>query len=183
MSGRLLVRRQKRCWLAIAALAGCGCAAALNPELTIKELHDTAWGASQGAPLRGAATLAQTNDGNLWIASPSGFSIRRNCVRAHRTAPRPEALVVECALGFFFSARRGFVGRLRVWTRSAPQGGHWQVFSVADASPTNCMSGYVAIRVPIPDRNNGWLSTERIRITSVVVVLPSVGVLRLLDVS
>ncbi len=69
---RLLVRRQKW-WLAIAALLWCGCAAALNPDLTIKELHHTAWGPSQGAPLGGVVALAQTNDGYLWIAGPSGL--------------------------------------------------------------------------------------------------------------
>jgi hypothetical protein len=60
---RLLVRRQKRRWLTIATLLWCGGAAALNPEVTITELHDTAWGLGQGAPLGGAAALAQTNDG------------------------------------------------------------------------------------------------------------------------
>jgi len=40
---RLLVRGKKWRWLAIAALLWCGCAAALNPDLTIKELHHTAW--------------------------------------------------------------------------------------------------------------------------------------------
>ena len=58
---------------AIAALLWCGCAAALSPDLTIKELHHTAWGPSLGAPLGGALALAQTHDGYLWIASPSGL--------------------------------------------------------------------------------------------------------------
>src|SRR5277367_6290629 len=69
----LRARRQKWCWLAIAALLWSGCAAALSPDLTIKELHHTAWGPSQGAPLGGAVGLAQTNDGYLWIAGPSGL--------------------------------------------------------------------------------------------------------------
>ena len=51
------LRRQKCCWLAIAALLWCGCAAALSPDLAIKELHHTAWGPSQGAPLGGAVAL------------------------------------------------------------------------------------------------------------------------------
>src|SRR5271156_5723518 len=63
----------KRCWFAIAALLWCGCAAALSPDRTIKELHHTAWGPGQGAPLGGALGLAQTNDGYLWIAGPSGL--------------------------------------------------------------------------------------------------------------
>src|SRR5258708_29991091 len=62
-----------RWWLAIAALLWCGCAAALSPDLTIKELRHTAWGPSQGAPLGGALALAQTNDGYLWIAGPGGW--------------------------------------------------------------------------------------------------------------
>ncbi len=57
---KFLVRRNRGCWLAIAALLWCGCAAALSPDLTIKELHHTAWGPSQGAPLGGALALAQT---------------------------------------------------------------------------------------------------------------------------
>ena len=69
---RLLVRRQTW-WFAIAALLWCGGAAALNPDLTIKELHHTAWGPSQGAPLGGAVALAQANDGYLWMAGPSGL--------------------------------------------------------------------------------------------------------------
>src|SRR5713101_3751055 len=67
------LRRQKYCWLAIAALLWCGCAAALSPDLTIKELHHTAWGPSQGAPMGGVVALAQTTDGYLWIAGPSGL--------------------------------------------------------------------------------------------------------------
>ena len=69
---RLHIRQQKW-WLAIAALLWCGCAAALNPDLAIKELHHTAWGPSQGAPLGGTVALAQTTDGYLWVAGPSGL--------------------------------------------------------------------------------------------------------------
>jgi ligand-binding sensor domain-containing protein len=72
VSESLLVRQLKCCWLAIAALLWCSSATALNPDLTIKELHHTAWGPSQGAPLGGALALAQTNDGYLWIASRAG---------------------------------------------------------------------------------------------------------------
>jgi ligand-binding sensor domain-containing protein len=70
---RLLVRRQKWCWLAIAATLWCGSAVALNPDLTIKELHHKAWGPSQGAPRGGVDTLAQTSDGYLWIVGSSGL--------------------------------------------------------------------------------------------------------------
>jgi ligand-binding sensor domain-containing protein len=48
-------------------------ALALDPNLSIRQLHHTAWGPSLGAPLGGAEALAQTNDGYLWIAGPSGL--------------------------------------------------------------------------------------------------------------
>src|SRR5580704_9657332 len=70
---RHLVLQQKCYWLGIVALFWFGSAAALNPDLTIKELHHTAWGPSQGAPLGGALALAQTSDGYLWLAGPSGL--------------------------------------------------------------------------------------------------------------
>jgi len=38
--------------------------------------------------------------------------------------------------------------------------------------PANCLSDCVAIRVPIPERNNGWSSTERIRIIWAARVIP-----------
>ncbi len=56
----------------IATLRWCGCAAALSPDLAIKEPRHTAWGPSQGAPLGGAVALAQTNDGYLWFADRAG---------------------------------------------------------------------------------------------------------------
>jgi ligand-binding sensor domain-containing protein len=65
--------RQQKWWLTIAVLLWCGCAAALSPDLTINELHHPAWGPSQGAPLGGAVALAQTSDGYIWIAGPSGL--------------------------------------------------------------------------------------------------------------
>ena len=46
---------------------------ALDPKLTIKQLHHTAWGPSQGAPLGGAIDLAQTTDGYLWMICPTGL--------------------------------------------------------------------------------------------------------------
>jgi hypothetical protein len=39
---RLLLRRRRWRWLATASLLWCGSAAALNPDLTIKELQHTA---------------------------------------------------------------------------------------------------------------------------------------------
>src|SRR5215469_16292259 len=40
-------------------------ALALDPNLTIKQLHHTAWGPAQGAPLGGAHGFEQTRDGYL----------------------------------------------------------------------------------------------------------------------
>ena len=48
-------------------------ALALDPNLTIRQLHHTAWGPSQGAPLGCAEPLVQTNDGYLWLAGPGGL--------------------------------------------------------------------------------------------------------------
>ena len=59
--------------IGMTALLLTSVALALDPNLTIKQLHHTAWGPSQGAPLGGAAALAQTNDGYLWMAGPSGL--------------------------------------------------------------------------------------------------------------
>src|SRR5882757_7228989 len=59
--------------LAIAALLWCSCAAALNPDLSIKQLLHTAWGPREGAPPGGVQELAQTNDGFLWLRSYSGL--------------------------------------------------------------------------------------------------------------
>src|ERR1700744_3455235 len=72
VNAKILLRLQTR-WPAIVALLWCGCAFALSPDLTIRELRHTAWGPGQGAPLGGAVALVQTNDGYLWIASPSGL--------------------------------------------------------------------------------------------------------------
>jgi len=47
-------------------VALCSCAAALNPDLTIKQLIHTAWGPREGAPLGGVQELAQS------LAHPGG---------------------------------------------------------------------------------------------------------------
>jgi len=105
------------CWL-----LWCGCAAALSPDLTLKQLHHTAWGPGQGVPLGGAIELAQTNEGYLWIAGPSGLFRFDGIAFERIELPTTEAFFVESALGLC-AARRWLVGRLHVWRRSAPQGG------------------------------------------------------------
>ena len=129
------MRRQKSCWLAIAALLWCGRAAALSPDLTIKELHHTAWGPSQGAPLGGAVALAQTNDGYLWIAGPSGL-FRFDGIAFERVELPHDPKLSSLSLCSAFAARGG-----GLWVGFTFGGvaflkeGRWQVFGVADGFP------------------------------------------------
>jgi ligand-binding sensor domain-containing protein len=123
---------KKRCWFAIAALLWCGCAAALSPDLTIRALHHTAWGPSQGAPLGGAVALAQTNDGYLWIAGPSGL-FRFDGIAFERVELPHDPKLSSLGLFSAFAAHDDalwvgftFGGVARI------KGGHWQVFSIAD---------------------------------------------------
>jgi signal transduction histidine kinase/ligand-binding sensor domain-containing protein len=133
--GRLPVRPQRWCWLAIAALLWCRGAAALNPDLTIKELHHTAWGPGQGAPLGGAVALAQTNDGYLWIAGPSGL-FRFDGIAFERVELPHDPKLVSLRLFSAFAPRGG-----GLWVGFAFGGlaflkdGRWQVFGVADGLP------------------------------------------------
>jgi signal transduction histidine kinase/ligand-binding sensor domain-containing protein len=132
---RLLVRRQKRCWLAIATLLWSGCAAALNPDLTIKELHHTAWGPGQDAPLGGAVALAQTNDGYLWMAGPSGL-FRFDGITFERIELPHDPKLSSLSLNSAFAPRGGglWVG-FTFGGVALLKDGHWQVFSVADGLP------------------------------------------------
>jgi signal transduction histidine kinase/ligand-binding sensor domain-containing protein len=134
VSERLLIRRQNG-WLAIAALLWCGCAAALSPGLTIKELHHTAWGPSQGAPLGGAVALAQTNDGYLWIAGPSGL-FRFDGIAFERVELPHDPKLSSLSLISAFAPRGGglWVG-FTFGGVALLKGGHWQVVSVADGVP------------------------------------------------
>jgi hypothetical protein len=134
VNGRLLVRRQKW-WLAIIALFWCGCAAALNPELTIKELHHTAWGPNQGAPLGDVVALAQTNVGYLWMARPSGL-FRFDGIAFERVELPQDPKLSSLRLYSVFAPRGGgsWVG-FTFGGVALLQGGHWQVFSVADGVP------------------------------------------------
>src|SRR5580692_11531335 len=132
---RLLVHRQKWCWLAIAAQLWCSCAAALSPDLSIKELHHTAWGPSQGAPLGGAVALAQTSDGYLWVAGPSGL-FRFDGISFERVQLPHDPKLASLKL---FSAYAPPGGGL--WVGFTLGGvaffkdGRWRVFSGADGLP------------------------------------------------
>jgi hypothetical protein len=132
----LWVRRQKWRWFAVAALLWCGCAAALSPDLTIKELHHTAWGPGQGAPLGGAMALVQSNDGYLWIAGPSGLFRFDGISFEHVELPHDpklSSLTVSSAFaprsgGLWIGFTFGGVALLKE--------GRWQVFSSADGVPS-----------------------------------------------
>jgi signal transduction histidine kinase/ligand-binding sensor domain-containing protein len=136
-----IVRRNKRLtrrrwsWLAIAALLWCSCAAALNPDLTIKELHHTAWGPGQDAPLGGAVALAQTNDGYLWMAGPSGL-FRFDGITFERIELPHDPKLSSLTLNSAFAPRGGglWVG-FTFGGVALLKDGHWQVFSVADGLP------------------------------------------------
>jgi signal transduction histidine kinase/ligand-binding sensor domain-containing protein len=132
---RLLVRRQKWCWLATAALLWCGCAAALSPDLTIKELHHTAWGPGQGAPLGGALALAQTSDGYLWMAGPGGL-FRFDGIAFERVELPHDPKLSSLSLFSAFAPRGGglWVG-FTFGGVALLKAGRWQVFSVADGLP------------------------------------------------
>jgi len=112
-----------------------GGALALDPNLTIRQLHHTAWGPSEGAPLGGATGLAQTSDGYLWIAGPSGLFRFDGVVFERVELPRDPKLA---SLGLYsvFAPRGGglWVG-FTFGGVALLKGGHWHVYSVADGVP------------------------------------------------
>jgi signal transduction histidine kinase/ligand-binding sensor domain-containing protein len=125
----------KKWWLAIAALLWCAGAAALSPDRTIKEARHTAWGPSQGAPLGGATALAQTNDGYLWLAGPSGL-FRFDGIAFERMDLPHDPKLSSLSLFSAYAARGGglWVG-FTFGGVALLKGGRWQVFSVADGLP------------------------------------------------
>src|ERR1700722_1328936 len=149
-------RGQRWYWLAVAALLWSGCAAALSPDLTIKELHHTAWGPSQGAPLGGAVALAQTSDGYLWMAGPSGL-FRFDGIAFERVELPHDPKLSSLSLDSAFAARGG-----GLWVGFTFGGvallkeGHWQVFSVADGLPPGTPWQFAET----PD-GTLWVATDR----------------------
>ena len=110
-------------------------ALAADPNLTIRQLHHTAWGPSQGAPLGGAEALAQTNDGYLWMAGPSGL-FRFDGITFERIELPHDPKLSSLNLYSAFAPRSGglWVG-FRFGGVALLKGSHWQVYSVADGVP------------------------------------------------
>jgi signal transduction histidine kinase/ligand-binding sensor domain-containing protein len=112
-----------------------GDALALDPDLTIKQLHHTAWGPSQGAPLGGVIDLAQTSDGYLWMASPSGL-FRFDGISFERVEIPHEPRLSSLAVYSVFAPHGGglWVG-LKFGGAAHLKDGHWQVYTTDDGLP------------------------------------------------
>ena len=155
MNEGLLVRRRSY-WLALAALLWCDCAAGLSPDLTIKDLHHTAWGPSQGAPLGGAVALTQTSDGYLWIAGPSGL-FRFDGITFERVELPRDPKLSSLSLFSVFASRAG-----GLWVGFTFGGvallkeGHWRVFTAADGVPESSPWQFAEM----PD-GTLWIATGR----------------------
>ena len=135
MKNKRLVCRHQRRWFTIVGLLYCHFAAALSPDLTIKELHHTGWGPMQGAPLGGALALAQTNDGYLWVAGPAGL-YRFDGITFERVELPHDPKLSSLSLCAVFAARDGglwvgftFGGVALLKER------RWQVFGATDGFP------------------------------------------------
>jgi signal transduction histidine kinase/ligand-binding sensor domain-containing protein len=128
--------------LAVAALLWCSGASALNPDLTIRELHHTAWGPSQGAPLGGAAALAQTNEGYLWIAGPSGLFRFDGIAFEHVELPHDPKLSSLSPYVAFAPRGGGLWIGFTFGGVALLKSGRWQVFSVADGLPQGTPYGF-----------------------------------------
>jgi len=121
--------------LAIAALLWCSCAAALNPNLTIKQLLHTAWGPRDGAPLGGIQALAQTNDGFLWLLSFSGLFRFDGIAFEHVELPQ-DAKLASTDMFAIFAPRTG-----GLWVSVYSGGvaflrdGRWKMYGTEDGLP------------------------------------------------
>ncbi len=98
-------------------------------------MHHTAWGPGQGAPLGGAVALAQTSDGYLWMAGPSGL-FRFDGIVFERVELPHDPKLSSLSLFSAFAPRGGGLwvgftfGGVALLKR-----GRWQIFSVADGLP------------------------------------------------
>jgi signal transduction histidine kinase/ligand-binding sensor domain-containing protein len=121
--------------LAIIALLWCSCAAALNPNLTIKQLLHTAWGPREGAPLGGVQELAQTNDGFLWLRSYSGLYRFDGIAFEHVELPRDAKLASTDLLGVFAPRTGGLWVSVYTGGVAFLRDGRWQVYGGQDGLP------------------------------------------------
>ncbi len=98
-------------------------------------MHHTAWGPGQGAPLGGAVALAQTSDGYLWMAGPSGL-FRFDGIVFERVELPHDPKLSSLSLFSAFAPRGGglWVG-FTFGGVALLKGGRWQIFSVADGLP------------------------------------------------
>ena len=135
MNSRHLVRREKWRWLAIAAWLWCNCAAALNPDLTIKQLVHTAWGPREGAPLGGIQALAQTNDGFLWLRSFSGLYRFDGIAFEHVELPHDAKLASTDVLGVFAPRTGGLWVSVFTGGVAFLRDGRWTVYGAQDGLP------------------------------------------------
>ena len=108
---------------------------ALDPNLTIRQLHHTAWGPKQGAPLGGTFDLAQTSDGYLWMVGPAGLS-RFDGISFERVELPRDPKVSSYDLYSIFAPRRGglWIG-FRFGGVAFLRDGHWQVYTADDGVP------------------------------------------------
>ena len=154
-------RRARSSVAILAAIAGLhlsGGALALSPDLTIKQLHHTAWGPSQGAPLGGAVALEQTNDGYLWIAGLNAL-FRFDGIAFERIELPHDPKLSSLMLYSAFAPRGGglWVGFLYGGVAFF-KAGHWQVFSVADGVPPRTAEGFVPTAIEAGD-GKVWFAT------------------------
>jgi ligand-binding sensor domain-containing protein len=123
-----------RC-LAIAARFWCGCASALSPDLTLKVARHTAWGPNQGAPLGGAVAWAQTRDGYLWIAGPSGLFRFDGIAFERIELPHDPKLSSLSLMSLFASHDGGLWVGFTFGGVAQLKDGRWRVFAASDGVP------------------------------------------------
>jgi len=116
--------------LLLPSLSG-GPAHALDPALSLGQLHHTRWSVREGAPPDGYA-MAQTTDGALWLGTPIGL-YRFDGVRFERfKAPQPAfeqalgdvaSLLATADGGLWIGSRYGGAYLLRAGRFAAPDSG------------------------------------------------------------
>jgi signal transduction histidine kinase/ligand-binding sensor domain-containing protein len=121
--------------LASAAVLWCGCVSALSPDLTIKGARHTAWGPNQGAPLGGAVALAQTRDGYLWIAGPSGLFRFDGIAFERIELPHDPKLSSLGLMSLFASHDGGLWIGFTFGGVAQLKDGRWRVFAASDGVP------------------------------------------------